>query len=127
MMHIFNYMSERTNWYVAENKRLRARIAELEQKNTKLSKNNVVQFERIVELERAWEKNNLCGICPYRQAIQAHNEKLEKALLGVYWLLRAGEVDNALHALDSYLIEHGVNPETLGYPPDPGPLWETPE
>lgn len=34
-----------------------------------------------------------------------------RALREVYWLLREGQVDNALHALDAYLIRQDVNPE----------------
>lgn len=38
------------------------------------------------------------------------------ALREVYWLIRHDEADNALHALDAYLIQHGVNPEDYASP-----------
>lgn len=32
------------------------------------------------DLKRRWEQDNLCGICPYRQAVQTENDRLREAL-----------------------------------------------
>ena len=33
-----------------------------------------------VKTSEAWQRGNLCGICPYRRAIQAENERLRETL-----------------------------------------------
>ncbi len=44
---------------------------------------------RVRELEERWEKDNLCGICPYREAIQARVRELEEAVIGAAKLVDA--------------------------------------
>lgn len=39
----------------------------------------MTEVDRIGNIER-WEKDNLCGICPYRKAVQAENDRLKASI-----------------------------------------------
>jgi hypothetical protein len=57
---------------------------------------------------------------PQRLSEQELERGLREALEQLYGLLRAGEVDNALHALDAFLIRNGINPKSaLSTVPEP--------
>jgi hypothetical protein len=46
------------------------------------------------------------------ERLEARIVTLEQALIETYCLIREGEADNALHALDAFLIQRlGINPE----------------
>lgn len=50
------------------------------------------------------------------RAATASDGTLIRALREVYWMLREGEPDNALHALDAFLLRQGINPEDYAGP-----------
>lgn len=38
---------------------------------------------KVEAYDKAWEKDNVCGVCPYRRAVQDENERLRTALLTI--------------------------------------------
>lgn len=41
---------------------------------------------------------------------------LLRALRELYWMLREGDPDGALHVLDAFLVREGINPEDYAGP-----------
>lgn len=61
------------------------------------------------DLKARWEKDNLCGICPYRMSIQDEMRRLQRALAAaqpkVEWQGQIGELAGKLEAAEKELAE----------------------
>jgi len=71
-------------------------------------------------MEAAWEKDNLCGICPYRQAVQQENERLRAALRELHRAITEEEFHRGFEArLQAAIAEARRLAPYVPEPPDP--------